>query len=144
VVVSLPIARRALVVALLVLGFSAAPIAQALAQVDALPSWNEGPVKTSIIDFVWRVTTQGGTDFVPAEHAFGNSDGDLQMLQWTAAGERARFAGLVHYTDAEREYTYDRESKVGKLDKALDVAAAKGWTVVDMKKDCKAVFPAEK
>jgi hypothetical protein len=82
--------------------------------------------------------------FVPAEHAFGNSDGDLQMLQWTAAGELARFAGLVHHTDAEREYAYDRESKVGKLDKVLGEAAAKGWTVVDMKKDCKAVFPAEK
>jgi hypothetical protein len=52
--------------------------------------------------------------------AFGNSDGDLQMLQWTAAGEGARFAGLVHHTDAEREYAYDRESKIGKLDKALE------------------------
>jgi hypothetical protein len=73
--------------------------------------------------------------------AFGNSDGDLQMLQWTAAGKGARFAGLVHHTDAEREYAYDRQSKVGKLDKALDEANAKGWTVVDMKLDWKAVFP---
>jgi phosphoglycolate phosphatase-like HAD superfamily hydrolase len=76
--------------------------------------------------------------------AFGNSDGDLQMLQWTAAGEGARFAGLVHHTDAEREYAYDRQSKVGKLDKALDEAGAKGWTVVDMKRDWKTVFPAGK
>jgi len=72
--------------------------------------------------------------------AFGNSDGDLQMLQWTAAGERARFAGLVHHTDAQREYAYDRRSPIGKLDKALDEAAAKSWTVVDMKSDWKKVF----
>jgi len=75
--------------------------------------------------------------------AFGNSDGDLQMLQWTTAGNGARFAGIVHHTDAEREYAYDRQSKVGKLDKALDAAKANGWTVVDMKKDWKEVFPAE-
>jgi hypothetical protein len=76
--------------------------------------------------------------------AFGNSDGDLQMLQWTAAGEGARFAGLVHHTDGMREYAYDRQSRVGKLDKALDEATAKGWPVVDMKQDWKTVFPAEK
>jgi phosphoglycolate phosphatase-like HAD superfamily hydrolase len=75
--------------------------------------------------------------------AFGNSDGDLQMLQWTMAGSGARFAGLVHHTDAEREYAYDRDSKIGKLDKALDEAKAKGWTVVDMKQDWKTVFPGE-
>jgi phosphoglycolate phosphatase-like HAD superfamily hydrolase len=76
--------------------------------------------------------------------AFGNSDGDLQMLQWTTAGGGARFAGLVHHTDAEREYAYDRQSKVGKLDKALDGADAKGWAVVDMKRDWKQIFPVEK
>jgi hypothetical protein len=75
--------------------------------------------------------------------AFGNSDGDLQMLQWTMAGQGPRFAGLVHHTDAMREYAYDRQSKVGKLDKALDEASAKGWAVVDMKQDWKAVFPGE-
>jgi phosphoglycolate phosphatase-like HAD superfamily hydrolase len=75
--------------------------------------------------------------------AFGNSDGDLQMLQWIVAGGGARFAGLVHHTDAEREYAYDRQSKIGKLDKALDEAGVKGWTVVDMKQDWKTVFPAE-
>ena len=73
--------------------------------------------------------------------AFGNSDGDLQMLQWTVGGQGPHFAGLVHHTDAEREYAYDRESKVGKLDKAWDEAMAKGWTVVDMKQDWKTVFP---
>jgi phosphoglycolate phosphatase-like HAD superfamily hydrolase len=76
--------------------------------------------------------------------AFGNSDGDLAMLQWTMAGQGPRFAGLVHHTDAEREYAYDRASKVGKLDKALDEATAKGWTVVDMKQDWKAVFPEKR
>ena len=75
--------------------------------------------------------------------AFGNSDGDLQMLQWTFAGAGARFAGLVHHTDDKREWAYDRTSHIGKLDKALDEAAAKGWTVVDMKKDWKVVFPRE-
>jgi phosphoglycolate phosphatase-like HAD superfamily hydrolase len=74
--------------------------------------------------------------------AFGNSDGDHPMLQWTAAGDGARFVGIVHHTDAEREWAYDRESHIGKLDKALDEATAKGWTVVDMKNDWKTVFPA--
>ena len=73
--------------------------------------------------------------------AFGNSDGDWQMLQWTAAGSGARFAGIVHHTDADREYAYDRPSKIGQLDKAWDEAKAKGWTVVDMKQDWKTVFP---
>ena len=76
--------------------------------------------------------------------ALGNSDGDLQMLQWTAAGGGARFAGIVHHTDAAREWAYDRTSHIGKLDKALDEAAAKKWTVVDMKTDWKKVFPFEK
>jgi hypothetical protein len=73
--------------------------------------------------------------------AFGNSDGDQQMLEWTAAGRGPRFAGLVHHTDAAREYAYDRTSKIGRLDKALDEANAKGWTVVDMSRDWRAVFP---
>jgi phosphoglycolate phosphatase-like HAD superfamily hydrolase len=76
--------------------------------------------------------------------AFGNSDGDQQMLEWTAAGAGARFMGLVHHTDAVREYAYDRDSKIGKLDKALDEATAKGWSVVDMKNDWKVIFPFEK
>ncbi|MCG6894390.1 MAG: haloacid dehalogenase-like hydrolase [Desulfobacteraceae bacterium] len=73
--------------------------------------------------------------------AFGNSDGDLQMLQWTTAGEGARFALLVHHTDAEREWAYDRKSHIGQLDKALDEAKAKGWTVLDMKRDWKVIYP---
>jgi len=75
--------------------------------------------------------------------AFGNSDGDLQMLQWTAFGNGARFMGIVHHTDAEREWAYDRQSHVGKLDKALDEGRAKGWTIVDMKRDWKRVFAFE-
>jgi phosphoglycolate phosphatase-like HAD superfamily hydrolase len=73
--------------------------------------------------------------------AFGNSDGDHQMLQWTAAGAGPRFMGLVHHTDAEREWAYDRTSHIGKLDKALDEALAKGWTVVSMKDDWKTILP---
>ncbi|MFF0923182.1 HAD family hydrolase [Rhizobium leguminosarum] len=73
--------------------------------------------------------------------AFGNSDGDLQMLQWTTmAGAPARLGVLIHHTDAEREYAYDRDTEVGRLDKALDAAAIAGWTVVDMKADWKQVF----
>jgi hypothetical protein len=73
--------------------------------------------------------------------AFGNSDGDLPMLQWTMAGSGRRFALIVHHTDAEREWAYDRNSPVGRLDKALDEAQANGWTVVDMKSDWKTIFP---
>ena len=76
--------------------------------------------------------------------AFGNSDGDLQMLQWTTAGSGARFALLVHHTDVAREWAYDRKSSIGHLDQALDEAQAKGWTVVDMKRDWKIVFRFEK
>ena len=76
--------------------------------------------------------------------AFGNSDGDHQMLQYTAAGGAARFCLLVHHTDGEREWAYDRNSSIGRLDKALDEAQAKGWTVVDMKQDWKVICPFEK
>jgi phosphoglycolate phosphatase-like HAD superfamily hydrolase len=72
--------------------------------------------------------------------AFGNSDGDLQMLEWTAAGSGPSLMLLVHHTDSVREYAYDRQSSVGRLDKALDEANAKGWTVVSMKDDWKKVF----
>jgi hypothetical protein len=75
--------------------------------------------------------------------AFGKSDGDLEMLQWTTVGAGARFALIVHHTDAEREWAYDQNSSIGRLDKALDEAQAKGWTVVDMKNDWKVVFPFE-
>ncbi len=76
--------------------------------------------------------------------AFGNSDGDLQMLQWTAAGAGPRFCLYVHHDDAAREWAYDRESHIGKLDKGLDEAAAKNWTVVSMKGDWKNIYPPEK
>ena len=75
--------------------------------------------------------------------AFGNSDGDLEMLQWTTAGRGARLALIVHHTDAEREWAYDRTSSIGRLDKALDEAQARGWTVVSMKDDWKRIFPFE-
>jgi hypothetical protein len=75
--------------------------------------------------------------------SFGNSDGDQQMLQWTAAGAGARFMGLVHHTDAAREYAYDRTSPIGQLDKAWDEAVRRGWSVVDMKADWKVVYPFE-
>ncbi|ACA15721.1 NapD-like protein [Methylobacterium sp. 4-46] len=93
---------------------------------------DDGPSKPSGIDrFIGRRPVL----------AFGNSDGDHQMLQWTAAGAGPRFLGLVHHTDAEREFAYDRQSHVGRLDKALDEAGRRGWTVVDMQRDWNAVFP---
>ncbi|OAN92820.1 haloacid dehalogenase [Marinobacter sp. EhC06] len=73
--------------------------------------------------------------------AFGNSDGDLQMLQWTTAGEGPRLGVIVHHTDAEREWAYDRKSHVGKLDQALDEAPDRGWVVVDMKSDWEVIYP---
>jgi len=76
--------------------------------------------------------------------AFGNSDGDLQMLQWTTAGPGPRFALYVHHTDAKREWAYDRESSIGRLDKGLDAARANGWTIVDMQQDWKVIFAFEK
>ena len=73
--------------------------------------------------------------------AFGNSDGDFQMLEWTTAGKGARFGLIVHHTDGEREVAYDRESHIGRLDKGLDAAKAKGWTVVSMKSDWAKIHP---
>lgn len=75
--------------------------------------------------------------------AFGNSDGDLAMLQWTAAGSGSRFCLYVHHTDDTREWAYDRDSPIGRLDKGLDEARTKGWTIVDMKADWKRVFAFE-
>ena len=73
--------------------------------------------------------------------AFGNSDGDKEMLVWTAAGAGPHLVGLLHHTDAKREWAYDRDSKVGRLDKALDLAGIKDWTIVDMATDWNRVFP---
>lgn len=76
--------------------------------------------------------------------AFGNSDGDYEMLRWTTAGPGARFGLIVHHTDAEREYAYDRDSHVGRLAKALDEAPERGWIVVDMRRDWRTIFTFEK
>ena len=73
--------------------------------------------------------------------AFGNSDGDLQMLQWAMASDGPRFALIVHHTDAAREFAYDRKSSIGHLDKALDEAEARGWTIVSIKDDWNAIYP---
>ena len=80
--------------------------------------------------------------------AAGNSDGDLAMLQYTTIARNAddktpRFGLIVHHTDAEREWAYDRDSHIGKLDKALDEAPQRGWTVVDMKRDWKQIYPTK-
>jgi phosphoglycolate phosphatase-like HAD superfamily hydrolase len=75
--------------------------------------------------------------------AFGNSDGDLAMLQYTAAGPGPNLMLLVHHDDSEREYAYDRESPVGRLNRAWDEARRRGWTIVSMKRDWKTVFPGE-
>ncbi|WP_216856416.1 HAD family phosphatase [Acidisphaera sp. S103] len=76
--------------------------------------------------------------------AAGNSDGDLQMLQWTTLNDGPNFAMIVHHTDAAREWAYDRTSSIGKLDKALDEAPKRGWLVVDMKSDWKVIYPFQK
>jgi phosphoserine phosphatase len=73
--------------------------------------------------------------------AFGNSDGDLQMLEWTMAGDGARFALFVHHDDAQREFAYDREDKMQQFSEGWDEATAKGWTVVSMKDDWNTIFP---
>jgi len=73
--------------------------------------------------------------------AFGNSDGDFQMLEWTTSGSGARFGLLVHHTDPEREWAYDRDSHFGKLARGLDEGPKRGWIIVDMKQDWKQIFP---
>ena len=74
--------------------------------------------------------------------AAGNSDGDLQMLEWTTSGEGARLGILVHHDDADREWAYDRESHVGKLSKGLDEGPKRGWKIISMKNDWKAIYPS--
>ncbi len=73
--------------------------------------------------------------------AFGNSDGDFQMLEWTTARQGRSFGLIVHHDDAEREYAYDRDSHFGKLDKGLDEGPKRGWTIVSIKNDWKTVYP---
>lgn len=76
--------------------------------------------------------------------AFGNSDGDFEMLEWTTSGDGPRFGLIVHHTDAEREWAYDRASHIGRLGRALDEATQRGWTVVDMKRDWSKIYPQMK
>jgi hypothetical protein len=76
--------------------------------------------------------------------AFGNSDSDFQMLEWVTSGPAPRFGLIVHPTDADREWAYDGQSKVGKLDKALDEGQKRGWTIVDMRREWKVVFAFDK
>ena len=97
------------------------------------------------------ITDKGGKPVAINSHigrrpiaAFGNSDSDLEMLQWTTAGSGRRLGLLVHHTDAEREYAYDRTSKIGSLETALEAAPANGWVVADMKQDWKVIFPFDK
>jgi phosphoglycolate phosphatase-like HAD superfamily hydrolase len=76
--------------------------------------------------------------------AFGNSDGDFEMLEWTTSGPGARFGLIVHHTDGEREWAYDRTSHIGQLARGLDEAPKRGWTVVDMKNEWKVIYPFQK
>ncbi|MDM0076633.1 HAD family hydrolase [Variovorax sp. J2P1-59] len=114
------------------MGGDGKPVLMRLAKIDLV---DDGPGKpVGIQRFIGRRPI----------FAFGNSDGDQQMLEWTAAGSGPRFMGIVHHTDADREYAYDRTSHIGKLDKALDEATARAWTVVDMKRDWNRVFSFDK
>jgi hypothetical protein len=72
--------------------------------------------------------------------AFGNSDGDFEMLEWTTSAPGARLGLIVHHDDAEREFAYDRKSHIGKLDRGLNKAGARGWTLVSMKNDWNTIF----
>jgi hypothetical protein len=76
--------------------------------------------------------------------SFGNSDGDFEMLEWTTSGRGPRFGLIVHHTDATREWAYDRESHIGTLRRGLDEAPGRGWTVVDMRRDWKVIYPFQK
>jgi phosphoglycolate phosphatase-like HAD superfamily hydrolase len=105
------------------------PVLRRLPEIDFIDDKAGKPV--GIHKFIGRVPV----------FASGNSDGDLQMLQWTTAGEGPRFGLVVHHTDAEREWAYDRDSHVGRLDKALDAAEDAGWMVVDMQRDWRRVYP---
>jgi hypothetical protein len=75
--------------------------------------------------------------------AFGNSDGDFQMLEWTTGGKGARFALIIHHDDAAREWAYDRDSHIGKLVRGLDEGPKLGWMIVSMKNDWKTIFPLD-
>jgi hypothetical protein len=132
---------------------------------NALPSWNDGPAKKELLYFLWRVTREGGPDFVPADAriAVFDNDGTLwseqpMYVQAAFAIDRVKTLASQHpdwkkrqpfksvleddlHTDAVREVAYDRRSPIGRLDTALDQATARGWTVVSMKDDWRTVFP---
>ena len=111
---------------------TAGPMLMKMPEVEVL---SDGPGKPEAIErFIGRRPI----------FAFGNSDGDKELLEWTAAGPGVRFVGLLHHTDAEREWAYDRDLKVGRLDKALELARAKDWTIVDMAADWNIVFPFQR
>jgi phosphoglycolate phosphatase-like HAD superfamily hydrolase len=105
------------------------PVLVRLPEIDFIDDKEGKPV--GIHKFIGRVPV----------FAAGNSDGDLQMLQWVSAGDGARFGLIVRHTDADREWAYDRDSHIGRLDKALEQAPAAGWQVVDMKRDWKTIYP---
>ncbi len=116
-----------------------------------------GKVEYVVTDGVPQLIKRPGIDFIDdkdgkavAIHrkigrrpviAFGNSDGDFAMLQWTTAGSGPRLGAYIHHTDAEREWAYDRDSKIGTLSKGLDAAPKEGWILVDMKNDWKTIYP---
>lgn len=111
---------------------------------DPLPSWNDGAPKQALTAFINKVTREGSRDFIGRRPiaAFGNSDGDKAMLEYTTIDNpRPSFGMIIHHTDAEREYAYDaRPKSCGKLVEALADAPARGWVVVDMAKDWSNIF----
>jgi len=130
-------------------------------QAYGIPSWqvvgSEGNTKYAVTDGTPTLMKEGGVSFVDDKEgkpvgimrhigqrpifAAGNSDGDFQMLEWTSAGDGPRFGMLVHHTDAEREFAYDREGHIGVLNRGLDEADARGWVVVSMKDDWRTIYP---
>jgi phosphoglycolate phosphatase-like HAD superfamily hydrolase len=128
-----------------------------------IPPWQvvgtEGTTAYDVADGVPTLTKQGGISFVDDREgkpvgierhigqrpifAAGNSDGDLAMLEWTTAGDGPRFGMIVHHTDGEREFAYDRDSAVGRLSDALDQAGDRGWTVVDMAEDWSRIWTGQ-
>ena len=151
--------RRSVLVGTTAAGTLAAVRAGQTTEPDPLPSWNDNGPRRAILNFVSRVSN--GQDAIPVAERIGpgkpvginqhlgrrpvfcagNSDGDLQMLQWTTDAAGPGFGMLVHHTDGQREYAFDRQSPVGRLEKALAVASEAGWTVVDMRTDWRRVFP---
>ncbi|MGH6897129.1 MAG: HAD family hydrolase [Geminicoccaceae bacterium] len=126
-----------------------------------IPPWqvvgSEGTTSYEVTDGTPTLMKEGGISFIDDKEgkpvgimrhigqrpifAAGNSDGDFQMLEWTTAGDGPRFGMLIHHTDAEREFAYDREGHIGVLNQGLDEAEARGWVVVSMKDDWTTIFP---